>query len=128
MTYPEQYYDHYRKTKWHVNKLGYLGGSHGGSNLGDETALQRVIARFRVFVPMDMMVFSQDPEDAFQRHGVEPSAPVSSLTSEKIAPETPQLGLLGFKKASFWYDGEGKAHLNNHECSSSGFEMPYEKD
>ena len=48
-----------------------ISGSYGGFNLGDEAILHVIIAELRRAVPVEITVFSRDPEDTRRRHAVE---------------------------------------------------------
>lgn len=45
-----------------VYKVG-ISGSYGGMNLGDEAILQCIITQLRGSLPVEITVFSQDPDD-----------------------------------------------------------------
>lgn len=47
-----------------------ISGSYGGHNLGDEAILTATIAELRRSLPVELTVFSRDPEDTRRRHGV----------------------------------------------------------
>jgi polysaccharide pyruvyl transferase CsaB len=47
-----------------------ISGSYGGYNLGDEAILQSIIGQLRRSLPVEITVFSRDPDDTRARHGV----------------------------------------------------------
>lgn len=48
-----------------------ISGSYGGHNLGDEAILTAIVAELRRSLPVELTVFSRDPEDTRRRHRVE---------------------------------------------------------
>ena len=58
-----------------VYRVG-ISGSYGGMNLGDEAILQAMVSQMRETVPVEITVFSKNPEDTLRRHRVERAVPV----------------------------------------------------
>ncbi len=73
-------------------KIG-ISGSYGGLNLGDEAILQSMIAQLRRSLPVEITVFTRDPEDTRRRHQVERVIGVRDLTRSEVAPEIKGLDL-----------------------------------
>ncbi|HCF61683.1 MAG TPA: polysaccharide pyruvyl transferase, partial [Myxococcales bacterium] len=64
-----------------------ISGSYGGTNLGDEAILAGIIGELRRSLPVEITVFSRNPEDTLQRHQVEHAVPVrQALRDEMVAP------------------------------------------
>ncbi|HKF96336.1 MAG TPA: polysaccharide pyruvyl transferase, partial [Gammaproteobacteria bacterium] len=57
-----------------------ISGSYGGLNLGDEAILEAIIIQLRNSLPVEVVVFSRDPQDTLQRHKVQHAVPVRQLT------------------------------------------------
>lgn len=96
------------------NKRTYrigISGSYGGLNLGDEAILQGIIAQLRTSIPVQITVFSRDPDDTLRRHHVERSVPVRNMTREEIASEIERLDLFILGGGGILYDGEAKIYL-----------------
>ena len=75
-------------------RIGILG-SYGGLNLGDEAILQVIVAQLRNSLPVEITVFSHNPEDTLSRHGVERALLLlEKLTREDLRPEFERMGLL----------------------------------
>jgi polysaccharide pyruvyl transferase WcaK-like protein len=56
-----------------------ISGSYGGMNLGDEAILQCIVSELRNSLPVEITVFTRDPEDTLRRHRVERAIPVRKL-------------------------------------------------
>lgn len=52
-----------------IRRIG-ISGSYGGFNLGDEAILQVIIQELQRSLPVEITVFSRDPEDTKARHHV----------------------------------------------------------
>ena len=61
-----------------------ITGSYGGLNLGDEAILQSIITQLRRDLPVEISVFSRDPEDTKRRHGVERAVSVRKMSRGSI--------------------------------------------
>jgi polysaccharide pyruvyl transferase WcaK-like protein len=48
-----------------------ISGSYGGLNLGDEAILEGIVTGLRRALPVEITVFSRNPEDTLARHHVE---------------------------------------------------------
>jgi polysaccharide pyruvyl transferase CsaB len=66
-----------------------ISGSYGGLNLGDEAILHVILTELRRSLPVEVVVFSRDPEDTVRRHRVERAVPLRGAsrreTQEVIA-------------------------------------------
>ena len=54
-----------------------ISGSYGGLNLGDEAILEGILGQLRGSLPVEVTVFSRNPEDTLRRHRVERAVPVT---------------------------------------------------
>ncbi|HEX6323791.1 MAG TPA: polysaccharide pyruvyl transferase family protein [Vicinamibacterales bacterium] len=69
--------------RYHVG----ISGSYGGWNIGDEAILEGIVKELRRTGPVSITVFSRDPDDTLQRHGVERALSASSLSREELSAE-----------------------------------------
>jgi polysaccharide pyruvyl transferase CsaB len=90
-------------------KVG-ISGSYGGLNLGDEAILQSIIAQLRDALPVDITVFSRNPDDTARRHGVR-AVPARKLSRAEIAPEIEPLDLFILGGGGILYDADAKTYL-----------------
>jgi polysaccharide pyruvyl transferase CsaB len=97
-------------------KIG-ITGSYGGLNLGDEAILQSIVAQLRKDLPVEITVFSRDPEDTKRRHGVERAVPVRRMSREEIKPEVERLDLLIFGGGGILFDAEAKLYLREAQIA-----------
>jgi polysaccharide pyruvyl transferase CsaB len=88
-----------------------ISGSYGGLNLGDEAILQSIVTQLRGELPVEITVFSRDPEDTRRRHKVERAVPVRKLSRAEILPEVERLDLLVFGGGGILYDADAKVYL-----------------
>ncbi len=88
-----------------------ITGSYGGLNLGDEAILQSIVAQLRRDLPVEITVFSRDPEDTKRRHGVERAVPVRKMSREEVKPEVERLDLLVFGGGGILFDAEARLYL-----------------
>jgi polysaccharide pyruvyl transferase CsaB len=93
-----------------VYRVG-ISGSYGGLNLGDEAILQGMVQQLRAHLPVEITVFSRDPQDTLQRHGVERALPVRNLSREEILPEIKRLDLLVVGGGGILFDAEARIYL-----------------
>src|SRR6476469_11277240 len=91
-------------------KVG-ITGSYGGLNLGDEAILQSIITQLRRDLPVEITVFSRDPEDTKRRHGVERAVPVRKMSRVEVAPELERLDLLIVGGGGILFDAEARIYL-----------------
>jgi polysaccharide pyruvyl transferase CsaB len=88
-----------------------ISGSYGGFNLGDEAILEVIIARLRGDLPVEITVFSRDPQDTLARHQVEHAVPVRDLSRDEVLPEIERLDLLILGGGGILYDAEAHLYL-----------------
>jgi polysaccharide pyruvyl transferase CsaB len=88
-----------------------ISGSYGGANLGDEAILDGILTQLRASVPVEITVFSRNPEDTLERHKVERAIPVRSLTRKEITPEVARLDLLILGGGGILFDGEAQIFM-----------------
>jgi polysaccharide pyruvyl transferase CsaB len=91
-------------------KLG-ISGSYGGLNLGDEAILQAMVTELRRALPVEITVFSRDPEDTLARHEVDRAVAVRSLSRDEVLPEVRRLDLFILGGGGILFDAEAKTYL-----------------
>ncbi|QBQ54080.1 polysaccharide pyruvyl transferase family protein [Nitrosococcus wardiae] len=91
-------------------KVG-ISGSYGGLNLGDEAILQVMVSELRRTVPVEITVFSRDPEDTLKRQKVERAIPVRKLSRDEVLPEIQRLDLFLLGGGGILFDAEAKIYL-----------------
>jgi len=87
-----------------------ISGSYGGLNLGDEAVLQSIVTQLRDSLPVDITVFSRNPDDTTRRHAVR-AVPVRNLSRAEIVPEIEPLDLLILGGGGILYDADAKTYL-----------------
>jgi polysaccharide pyruvyl transferase CsaB len=88
-----------------------ISGSYGGTNLGDEAILAGIIGELRRSLPVEITVFSRNPEDTLQRHQVEHAVPVrQALRDEMVAPLR-SLDLFVLGGGGILFNGEARLYL-----------------
>jgi polysaccharide pyruvyl transferase CsaB len=88
-----------------------ISGSYGGLNLGDEAILQGILGQLRASVPVEVTVFSRQPDDTLARHGVERAVHVRDLSREQARHEIGQLDLLILGGGGILFDAEVGIYL-----------------
>jgi polysaccharide pyruvyl transferase CsaB len=88
-----------------------ISGSYGGLNLGDEAILEGILGELRASMPVEITVFSRNPEDTLKRHGVEHAVPVRELSREQIRPEIARLDLFILGGGGILFDAEVGIYL-----------------
>ncbi|OPY66610.1 MAG: Polysaccharide pyruvyl transferase [Syntrophorhabdaceae bacterium PtaU1.Bin034] len=88
-----------------------ISGSYGGMNLGDEAILQCIVTELRNSLPVEITVFTRDPEDTLRRHRVERAIPVRKLSRDEVLPEIERLDLLILGGGGILFDGEVRQYL-----------------
>ncbi|QKT04067.1 polysaccharide pyruvyl transferase family protein [Ectothiorhodospiraceae bacterium 2226] len=88
-----------------------ISGSYGGLNLGDEAILQSIITQLRRTLPVEITVFSRNPEDTLARHRVERAVPARRLSRSEAQAEVERLDLLIVGGGGILFDAEAKVFL-----------------
>lgn len=88
-----------------------ISGSYGGLNLGDEAILQSILQQLRRSLPVEITVFSKDPQDTLERYPVERAVSVRTLSRDEILPEIKRLDLFVLGGGGILFDGEVKQYL-----------------
>jgi polysaccharide pyruvyl transferase CsaB len=94
-----------------------ITGSYGGLNLGDEAILQSIITQLRRDVPVEITVFSRDPEDTKRRHGVERAVAVRKMSRAEAVPEVERLDLLIVGGGGILFDAEVRIYLREAQIA-----------
>jgi polysaccharide pyruvyl transferase CsaB len=94
-----------------------ITGSYGGLNLGDEAILHSIVAQLRRDLPVEITVFSRDPEDTKRRHGVERAVPVRKLSRAEALPEVERLDLLVVGGGGILFDAEARIYLREAQIA-----------
>ena len=88
-----------------------VSGSYGGLNLGDEAILEGILRELRAAVPVEVTVFSRNPDDTLKRHGVERALPVREMSREQVRAEIARLDLLILGGGGILFDAEVGIYL-----------------
>jgi polysaccharide pyruvyl transferase CsaB len=88
-----------------------ISGSYGGMNLGDEAILQGIVSQLRQELPVEITVFTRDPDDTRSRHGVERAIPACTLSREEVLPEIERLDLFLLGGGGILYDADVPMYL-----------------
>src|SRR5919106_2642025 len=88
-----------------------ISGSYGGMNLGDEAILQGIVSQLRKELPVEITVFTRDPDDTRSRHGVERAIPAHTLSREEVLPEIERLDLFLLGGGGILYDADVPMYL-----------------
>ncbi|HEU5401454.1 MAG TPA: polysaccharide pyruvyl transferase family protein [Terriglobales bacterium] len=94
----------------HLFRVG-ISGSYGGMNLGDEAILDGILTQLRASLPVEVTIFSRNPQDTLRRHSVERVVPVRELTRKEIAPEVERLDLFILGGGGILFDAEAELYL-----------------
>jgi len=88
-----------------------VSGSYGGLNLGDEAILEGILGQLRASLPVEITVFSRNPDDTLKRHGVERALPVRDMSREQVRPEIARLDLFILGGGGILFDAEVGTYL-----------------
>jgi len=80
-------------------------------NLGDEAILAGIIAPIRASVPAEITVFSRNPADTLERHGVERAVAVRTMTKKESNEVIRDLDVFILGGGGILFDGEVHAFL-----------------
>src|SRR5918999_1442881 len=94
-----------------------ITGSYGGLNLGDEAILHSIVAQLRRDLPVEITVFSRDPDDTKRRHAVERAVPVRKLSRAEALPEVERLDLLIVGGGGILFDAEARIYLREAQIA-----------
>jgi polysaccharide pyruvyl transferase CsaB len=94
-----------------------ITGSYGGLNLGDEAILHSIVAQLRRDLPVEITVFSRDPEDTKRRHAVERAVPVRRMSRAEAVPEVERLDLLIVGGGGILFDAEARIYLREAQIA-----------
>src|SRR3954468_24406665 len=94
-----------------------ISGSYGGLNLGDEAILHSIVAQLRRDLPVEITVFSRDPEDTRRRHGVERAVPVRKMSRAEATPEVERLDFLIIGGGGILFDAEERISLREAQIA-----------
>ncbi len=86
-------------------------GSYGGMNLGDEAILAAIIGELRSRLPVEITVFSLNPDDTLKRHAVERAVAARQLPRTELAEEIQRLDLFILGGGGILFDGEASNFL-----------------
>jgi polysaccharide pyruvyl transferase CsaB len=88
-----------------------ISGSYGGLNLGDEAILASMLSQMRASLPVDVTVFSRNPEDTLQRHQVERALPIREMSRTEARDEIAQKDPLVLGGGGILYDAEASIYM-----------------
>jgi polysaccharide pyruvyl transferase WcaK-like protein len=88
-----------------------ISGSYGGLNLGDEAILEGIVTELRRALPVEITVFSRNPEDTLARHRVERAVPVREMSRDEVLPEIERLDLFILGGGGILFDAEAHLYL-----------------
>ena len=94
-----------------------ITGSYGGLNLGDEAILHSIVAQLKRDLPVEITVFSRDPEDTKRRHAVERAVPVRKMSRGEAIPEVERLDLLIVGGGGILFDAEARIYLREAQIA-----------
>ncbi len=89
-----------------------ISGSYGGMNLGDEAILQSIVSQLRDSpIPLDITVFTRNPDDTLKRHSVDHAIEVREMTVKEVKEVITKLDLLILGGGGILYDAHAKTYL-----------------
>lgn len=91
-------------------KVG-ISGSYGGLNLGDEAILHCITSELRKSLPVEITVFSRNPEHTLKHHEVEKAVAVRTLSRDEVVPKISGLDLFILGGGGILFDREVRVYL-----------------
>jgi polysaccharide pyruvyl transferase CsaB len=88
-----------------------ISGSYGGWNIGDEAILEGIVKELRRSAPVEITVFTRDPEDTMGRHDIERAVPARDLSREDVRGEIAGLDALIIGGGGILFDKEAEVFL-----------------
>lgn len=79
--------------------------------MGDEAILQSIIVQLRRSLPVEITVFTRNPEDTLRRHQVDRAIPVRKIARNEVIPEIERLDLFILGGGGILFDAEVKIYL-----------------
>jgi polysaccharide pyruvyl transferase CsaB len=89
-----------------------ISGSYGGMNLGDEAILEAILNELRSRLEVDVVVFSYNPKDTEQRHGVR-AVPIREMHKDEVLEELRKLDLFILGGGGILFDESIEAFLRD---------------
>jgi polysaccharide pyruvyl transferase WcaK-like protein len=96
-----------------------ISGSYGGLNLGDEAILRAMVTELRRSLPVEITIFSRNPEDTLARHQVEHAMPVRDVSRREIEAEIKGLDLFVLGGGGILYDAHASVYLREVQTAQS---------
>ena len=93
-------------------KVG-ISGSYGGLNLGDEAILHCIVEGLRNSLPVEIKVFSRNPEHTLANHNVERAINARSMSRDEIIPEISELDLFILGGGGILFDADVEIYLRD---------------
>lgn len=93
-------------------KIG-ISGSYGGLNLGDEAILHCIVKELRNSLPVEIKVFSRNPEHTLANHNVERSIDARSMSRDEIIPDISDLDLFILGGGGILFDADVGIYLRD---------------
>jgi len=106
-------------TEWTRPARIAISGSYGGMNLGDEAILHSMVMQLRR-LPVEITVFTRNPEDTLRRHGVERALEVRGLTRNEARAEVLRLDVLVLGGGGILFDAEVEQYLREVVLAHEG--------
>lgn len=88
-----------------------ISGSYGGMNIGDEAILEAIVTQLRDALPVEITVFTRNPEDTLRRHHVDHAVPIRDLGREEARAEVERLDAFVLGGGGILYDRDAEAYL-----------------
>ena len=98
------------ETPWSRPARIAISGSYGGMNLGDEAILHAIVTQLRR-LPVEITVFTRNPEDTLLRHPVDRALEVRGLTRDEARAEVQRLDVLVLGGGGILFDAEVEQYL-----------------